>query len=59
VLGGCVVTDASLAYAAAYNKISIDGINHHFGRDVFKETSDETEAEWNRAHPKTVASTTQ
>jgi hypothetical protein len=59
VLGGCVVTDASLAYAAAYNKVSIDGIIHHFGRDVFKETAQVAEAEWNRDHPQKVANTTQ
>jgi hypothetical protein len=58
VFGGCVVTDASMAYASTYNKVSIDGINRHFGRDVFKETEEEVEAEGSRAHPKTVANAT-
>lgn len=56
---GCMLTQKDAAYSSAYNKVAVEGIVHHFGHDVFNETSNQAEAEWNKAHPASTSGTTE
>jgi hypothetical protein len=48
-VAGCIVSKSVVDYVAAYNEVSITAVKNKFGRDIFKETYNEVNKNWN--HP--------
>jgi hypothetical protein len=42
----CIVSESQISYADSYNKLSTAAANRKFGRDIFKECSEEARREW-------------
>lgn len=47
----CIVSKSLMAYVNSYDSISAAAAIRRFGRDIFKETTEEAKANWNRQHP--------
>lgn len=49
-IAGCTISYPRMAYADAYNRVSVPAANQRFGHDVFKECSDGARKRWYESH---------
>ena len=47
-VSGCIVWKSLEDYVASYNQVSMTAANLKYGRDIFKEVSDEAKNDWER-----------
>ncbi|MGA1980848.1 MAG: hypothetical protein ABSG84_00135 [Acidobacteriaceae bacterium] len=50
-VAGCTVSHQLQAYVDAYDRYSANAAFHHYGHDIFRETANDAEHEWNASHP--------